>query len=76
VTGDVDYSGHRWTVDTPEDLEFVRAVYLRLKNARLKNVRLRDNPTFSWRDVFDLLEREPELMELNRSIMQKALHEG
>ena len=24
VTGDADYSGHRWTVDTPEDLEFVR----------------------------------------------------
>jgi spore coat polysaccharide biosynthesis protein SpsF len=66
VTGDADYSGHRWTVDTPEDLEFVRAVY----------TRLRDNPTFLWRDVLDLLDREPELMELNRSVMQKALHEG
>lgn len=66
VTDDADYSGHRWTVDTPEDLEFVRAVC----------ARLRDNPTFLWRDVLDLLDREPELMELNRSVMQKALHEG
>jgi spore coat polysaccharide biosynthesis protein SpsF len=64
VTGEIDYSGHRWTVDTAEDLEFVRAVYARLKT----------NPTFSWRDVLAVLEREPELVELNRSIVQKALH--
>lgn len=66
VTGDADYSRHRWTVDTPEDLEFVRAIYVRLTN----------NPTFLWQDVLDLLDREPQLMELNRSVMQKALHEG
>lgn len=64
VTGDADHSSHRWTVDTPEDLEFVRAVYARLK----------DGPTFSWRDVLALLEREPELADLNRSVVQKALH--
>jgi spore coat polysaccharide biosynthesis protein SpsF len=66
VTGDADYSAHRWTVDTPEDLEFVRGVYARLK----------DSATFSWRDVLDLFDREPELMELNRFIVQKSLHEG
>jgi spore coat polysaccharide biosynthesis protein SpsF len=66
VTGDADYSRHRWTVDTPEDLELARAIYARLKN----------NPMFLWRDVLDLLDREPSLMELNRSVMQKALHEG
>jgi spore coat polysaccharide biosynthesis protein SpsF len=66
VTGDADYSTHRWTVDTPEDLEFVRAVYARLK----------DNAGFLWRDILDLIEREPELAEMNRSIVQKALHEG
>lgn len=64
VTGEVDYSSHRWTVDTPEDLALVRAIYSGLK-AR---------PNFSWRDVLDLLEREPELVEINRSIPQKALH--
>jgi spore coat polysaccharide biosynthesis protein SpsF len=66
VKGDADYSNHRWTVDTAEDLEFMRAIYSRL----------RDRNDFLWRDVLDLLEREPELVELNRSVMQKALHEG
>ena len=43
VTGDRDHSAHRWTVDTPEDLEFARAVYGRLKSKRM----------FSWRDVLE-----------------------
>jgi len=64
VTGEIDHSGHRWTVDTPEDLEFAQAVYARLK----------ENPAFSWRDVLALLDREPKLAELNRSVAQKALH--
>jgi spore coat polysaccharide biosynthesis protein SpsF len=66
VTEDGDYSGHRWTVDTPQDLEFVRAIYARLK----------DNLMFNWRDVLDLLDREPALLELNRSVMQKTLQAG
>ena len=66
VEGDVDRSQHRWTVDTPEDLEFVRAIYARLN----------DRKEFLAPDVFALLEREPELMELNRWIEQKALQEG
>ena len=64
VTNDVNLSEHRWTVDTPEDLEFARAVYARLK----------ENPNFTWRDVLGVLEREPQLLELNRGIAQKALH--
>ncbi len=66
IKGAADYSAHRWTVDTADDLAFVRAVYYRFDN----DVR------FSWRDVLALLEREPELMELNREVVQKALHEG
>jgi len=65
VTGDVDYSSHRWTVDTSEDLELLRAIYARLK----------DNPSFLWQDVLEVLKREPELVELNRFVKQKALHE-
>lgn len=64
VAGEADYSSYRWTVDTPEDLALVRAIYSRLKA----------QPNFSWRDVLDLLEREPQLAEINRSILQKALH--
>jgi len=64
VSGDQDYSAHRWTVDTPEDLEFVRAVYDRLKSKAM----------FSWRDILDLLDHEPELFELNGHVVQKQLH--
>ena len=65
VTDDADHSGHRWILDTPEDLEFVRAVYSRLAGN-----------AFLSRDVLDLLDREPELREMNRSVAQKALDEG
>jgi spore coat polysaccharide biosynthesis protein SpsF len=66
VTGEKDFSRHRWTVDTPEDLEFVRAIYARFNG----------HDDFREPDILALLEREPELMELNRSITQKALREG
>lgn len=66
VPGNPDYSSHRWTLDTPEDLEFLRAIYARLNN----------HTTFSWRQVLDVVDREPELMDLNRFVMQKAVHEG
>jgi spore coat polysaccharide biosynthesis protein SpsF len=65
VTGEGDHSIYRWTVDTPEDLELVRAVYSRL-----------GRKTFLWRDVLSLMVREPQLVEINRSVAQKALHEG
>ena len=61
-----DYSGYRWTVDTPDDLAFVREVYQRLG----------DGDAIHWMDVVALLAREPQLAELNRAIGQKALHEG
>jgi len=66
VTGDDDFSSHRWTVDTPEDMEFAQAVYARLHG----------NASFTWRDVLELLDREPGLVDLNRGVQQKALHEG
>jgi spore coat polysaccharide biosynthesis protein SpsF len=62
VRGDADYSRHRWTVDTPEDLEFVRNVYERFKGM-----------DFGWTDVLRLLEREPQLAEINRRVPQKTL---
>jgi spore coat polysaccharide biosynthesis protein SpsF len=65
VVGEHDYSEHRWTLDTPADLELIRAIYARVG----------DVENFSWREVLRLLEREPWLAEINRSIVQKALHE-
>jgi spore coat polysaccharide biosynthesis protein SpsF len=66
VTNERDLSEHRWTVDTREDLDFVREIYERFGN----------EDGFSWVDVLDLLVREPALVELNRAVRQKALHEG
>ena len=66
VTGDADHSRHRWTLDTPEDLQFLQAVYARLGKRQ----------DFTWHDVLSLIDREPELFEINREIAQKALHEG
>lgn len=65
ITADRDYSTYRWTVDTQEDLDFVREVYARFG----------DDDSFSWREVLALLEREPELMALNRHVRQKSLQE-
>jgi spore coat polysaccharide biosynthesis protein SpsF len=64
VTDEEDFSEHRWTVDTPEDLALVREIYSRLNG----------DGTFSWRTVMELLQREPELLELNRGVEQKAIH--
>ena len=66
VVNDEDFSAYRWTVDTPEDLSFIRKVYERLGN----------DSDIAWTDVLALLAREPALAELNIAIRQKALHEG
>jgi spore coat polysaccharide biosynthesis protein SpsF len=66
VSAETDYSGHRWTLDTPEDLAFIRAIYARVE----------DRHNFGWRDVLGILDREPELVEMNRMVPQKTVHEG
>ena len=66
VTDSRDHSGQRWTLDTAEDLEFLSAVYERLG----------DVDDFTWENVLAIVEREPQLLEINGAIMQKALQEG
>lgn len=51
-----DLSGLRWTVDEPEDLEFVRRVYEALYPR---------DPAFEMRDVLELLGLHPELQLIN-----------
>jgi spore coat polysaccharide biosynthesis protein SpsF len=57
-----DYGQLRWTVDTPEDLEFVRQVIARLGG--------RDE--FGWRDVLALVQAEPELASINAGVRHKS----
>lgn len=63
VTGGEDYTRYRWTLDTSEDLELIRAIYSRLDN--------RDD--FGWREVISLMEEHPELTEINSHVIQKAV---
>jgi spore coat polysaccharide biosynthesis protein SpsF len=66
VTNDVDRADWRWTVDAVEDLQFVREIYSRLGAEGL----------FTWHDVVALLEKEPSVREINRTVRQKGVREG
>ena len=66
VTSSSDYSCYRWTVDTAEDFQFIQRVYEILSYKE----------TFDWCDVLKLCERDPSLIELNRSIKQKPLEQS
>ena len=58
-----DFGDYRWTVDTPEDLEFMRQVYSRFNG--------RDD--FSWKEVLDTVHHEPQLMQINAAVKHKTL---
>ncbi len=58
----------RWTVDEPEDYEFVKAIYERLYAS---------NPNFSMADILDLLKKEPQLSQINAGVdSQKGLNQS
>ncbi|GJQ52878.1 MAG: spore coat protein [Anaerolineaceae bacterium] len=58
-----DFGDYRWTVDTREDLEFMRAVYKRFDG--------RDD--FSWKEVLDLVHDHPETANINAGVEHKTL---
>lgn len=60
-----DLGAYRWTVDTSEDLEFMRKVYGRFDG--------RDD--FSWKELLQLVEREPGLTQINAGVRHKTLRE-
>jgi spore coat polysaccharide biosynthesis protein SpsF len=62
----IDYSPLRWTLDTEEDYEFIKQVYQEL---------YRTDEFISMADVLNLLERKPNLAEINSFVKQKALGE-
>lgn len=61
LSDDVDRSHLRWTVDEPEDFEFVTRVYERLYPAK---------PAFTMRDILNLIEQEPALQAINARFMR------
>lgn len=52
---------HRWTLDEEHDFQFLSAIYDRLYV---------DGGLFVTSDILDVLEREPELMQLNEGILR------
>jgi spore coat polysaccharide biosynthesis protein SpsF len=53
----LDYSmSHRFTIDYPDDYEFIKRVFEELYPQK---------PDFSCQDILDLLQRKPEIYELN-----------
>lgn len=54
----------RFVLDTPEDLEFIRAVYTRLEPEY--------GDDFGIYEVLQLLKEKPELAEINRNIGEKS----
>ena len=62
VINDQDFSHMRWTVDTSEDLAFVRLIYEYF-----------DHDKFSWQDVLAAVNAHPEWSEINKDVIQKAI---
>jgi len=60
-----DYGAMRWTVDTSEDLAFMRQVYARFGGS----------DDFSWRDMLSLVQSEPELAAINAAVRHKSLYD-
>tara|TARA_Y100000768_G_scaffold351645_1_gene302696 strand:+ start:455 stop:1180 length:726 start_codon:yes stop_codon:yes gene_type:complete len=56
-----DLSFHRWTIDYPEDLRFVKKVFKQFRYAN----------DFKMRDIINLLKKKPELMKINYNIKKK-----
>lgn len=60
-----NYGNLRWTVDTPEDLEFMRQLY--------NHFNIHDD--FSWKDILQLVLKEPGLAAINSDVKHKSLYD-
>jgi spore coat polysaccharide biosynthesis protein SpsF len=58
-----DFGSLRWTVDAPQDLEFVRAIYAALQNRN----------DFSWLEVLHLVQTHPEISAINANVQHKSM---
>lgn len=63
VSQSTNHEDLRWTVDLPEDLEFVRAIYAELYEK---------NPSFGQAEILGLLEFKPELSRTSSDAARNA----
>lgn len=59
-----DYSHHRWTVDTPEDFELIKRILQELYPV---------NNRFTWLDVLNIINEQPEWVQINATVKQKKI---
>jgi spore coat polysaccharide biosynthesis protein SpsF len=64
VQAEVDLGSHRWTVDTPEDLAFIRALWPKVPS----------NQT-GYRQIAAIVDAHPELRSLNAHVKQRHYRE-
>lgn len=62
---DIDYSKHRWTLDTDEDFNLISEIYKHLYNGE---------HDFYLSDIVKLFETKQELFDINAHIEQKKLN--
>lgn len=62
VAAPEDYSGHRWCVDTREDLDLVTRIYDSLGNDR-----------FGWREALAVVRSHPGWDQINQNVEQKSV---
>jgi len=56
-----DYGQLRWTVDTPEDMQLLQQIVAQFPD-----------DTFTWQEVLALVQRRPELTEINAQVRHKS----
>jgi spore coat polysaccharide biosynthesis protein SpsF len=61
-----NYKSYRFTVDTPEDLEFVKRVYATAGS---------EEACLRWRDIISIVDKNPQIRSVNAHIIQKKLEE-
>jgi len=59
----IDYSFHRWTVDTEEDFKLIEEIY---------NSLYIPEKLFLFEDILNLFEKNPYLIKINQHIKQKS----
>tara|TARA_B100000900_G_scaffold411694_2_gene431915 strand:- start:4462 stop:5193 length:732 start_codon:yes stop_codon:yes gene_type:complete len=65
IKNDKDLSYFRWTIDTKEDYLFVKEVY---------SVLYKRDSIFLPEDIYQLLERKPQLLEINSEVKKSDLY--
>ncbi|NPE27402.1 glycosyltransferase family protein [Methanococcoides sp. SA1] len=65
VVNGIDISHLRWTLDTEEDFEFINQVYEKIG---------RSDKMIYMHDFLKIIEQYPNLVDINKHIMQKEVH--